>query len=378
VRQVYSRRDELFPYSVGGSLEDFSHVLLPYLDERVELSVAGRLGEPGSLTLLGLGVSREVLGFSAYPDSLDAARDNDFGNPVLAPESARPLIDGQVNEYGTTRINLFVGQRNLRFLRVSGLDALTGQQDLQLGTDVGLTIGRSVGLFDGSRPSPSDVHARLRLFAGHDPGTSFVFLNGGLEGRRILSDGSSGDGWRDVIGEVDFYGYLRSRKMPGHTVFLRASGSGGWSMDTPFQVTLGGRRAVRGLSEEEFPGSHRLLLTLEDRIHLRWPAPELLDFGVTLFADAGRVWAGEAPFGVDSGWRGTAGVGLRVGFPSGTRGVARFDFAVPLGVTNTHSPIFRITLYEGLGLSGGFEDVQLRRSRRVTVGPDYFTSDRRR
>ena len=378
VRQAFHHRDELFPYVTSGEGVDYSHLLLPFLDERAEISVAGRLGRPGSLTLLGLGLTFDKLDFGEYPSNLEVARDNDFENTDPAPDGLEGIIDGQVHPASTTRLNFFVGQRNLRFARVRGLDALRGDQDIRLGTDVGLTLGRSVGALSGSSlPHADDMYARVRLFAATNAGTSFLFFNGALEGRQVFSGGANGEGWRDVIGEVDLYGYLRSWKTPGQTFFARASASGGWSMDTPFQLTLGGRRSVRGLQEEELPGGRRLLFTLEDRIVLRWPAPELFDLGLTVFADAGRIWAGDVPWGVDSGWKGTLGAGLRFGFPSGTRGVVRMDLAFPMGMGNARGPIFRVTLAEFLGLSAGFVDPQVARSRRTTVGPDYFTTDRR-
>ena len=134
---------------------------------------------------------------------------------------------------------------------------------------------------------------------------------------------------------------------------------------------------MRGLPEEAYPGAQRLLLTLEDRVFVRWPAPDLVNLGFTVFADAGRVWAGGAPYGRDVRWKGAVGAGLRIGFPAGTRGVARLDVAIPLGARPEWGPIFRVTLFEPLGLLRGFADTQLIRSRRVTVGPDYFTGVRR-
>lgn len=379
LRQVYSRRDELFPYVVGDPAVPYSHVLLPNLDERVELSVAGRLGRPGNLTMFGLGVSRETLDFEGFPGSLEIARNNDFANTAPAPPGVADDVRRQTHSSSTTRVQFFLGQRNLRFARVRGLDPLAGIQDIQLGTDLGLTLGRSIDVLSASGlDGANDLYARLRFYAAHDPGTSYVFLNVGAEGRDILSGGGNGDGWQDMIGEVDLYGYLRSRRTPDHTFFARVSGADGWSMNTPFQLTLGGRQSVRGLREEDFPGSRRLLFTLEDRYFVRsWPAPTVFDFGLTLFADAGRVWAGDVPYGVDSGWKGTIGGGLRVGFPAGTRGLARIDLAFPLGMDNTRGPIFRVTLQELLGLREGFQDPQLQRSRRLTVGPDYFTTDHR-
>ena len=378
LRQAYDRRDELFPYVVDDASAPYSHVLLPDLDERVELSVAGRLGRPGNLTLLGLGVSRETLDFEGFPGSLEVAHRNDFADTEPAPPDVLPGILPQAHASSTTRVNFFMGQRNVRYLRVRGLDALSGVQDVQLGTDVGLTVGRSIDVLSASGlGGTDDLYTRFRFFAGHDPGTSYLFLNVAAEGRDVLSGGGVPEGWRDLIGEVDLYGYLRSRKAPSHTFFARVSGAGGWSMVTPFQLTLGGRRSLRGLDEESYPGERRVLFTLEDRYFMHWPAPSVFDLGVTLFADAGRVWAGEVPYGADSGWKGAVGGGIRLGFPSGTRGLARLDLAFPVGAGATGGPIFRVTLFELLGVSSGFADPQLERSRRLAVGPDFFTTDRR-
>ncbi len=377
-RQSFSRRDDLFPYVVSGADATYSHVLLPNVDERAEVSFAGRLGRPGNLTLFGFGIDRETLDFEGFPGSLEIARGSDFGNTAPAPLGVAPIVRAQTHPESTTRVAFFLGQRNLRFTRVRGLDPLDGIQDIQLGTDLGLTLARSMGaLSTSSLDRANDLYGRVRFFAGFDPGTSYIFMKLAADGRRIVSGSTGGEGWRDVIGEGDIYGYLRSRRLPDHTFFARLSGAGGWSMITPFQLTLGGRQALRGLEEEDSPGARRLLFTFEDRYFLHWPAPTLFDLGLTGFVEAGRVWAGEVPYGVDSGWKGTAGGGLRIGFPSGTRGLVRLDLAFPIGIAHARGPIFRVTLYELLGLMSGFEDPQLRRSRRLDVGPDYFTAERR-
>ncbi len=377
-RQVYGKRDDLFPYSTGGELGESTHLLLPLQDERFELSFAGRLGRPGNLTLLGMGVSREEVEYAGFPDGLELARGNDFANAEPAQSDIGERIVDQVASRAATRVNVFVGQRNLRFRRASGLDNLNGVQDIQLGTELGLTLGRGVDGLSGGGSRGDDLFSRLRVFAGHDPGSSYVFLRASIEGRQVLSGPAAQQGWHDVLGEADVLAYLRSRRMPGHTFVVRIAGAGGWSTTVPFQLTLGGREALRGLRDEDFPGARRVLATIEDRIFLRWPVPDVMDLGLTIFAESGRVWAGAVPFGTDSRWKGTVGIGLRVGFPEGTRGVARFDVAVPLGLENTRSPIFRVTLHEPLGLLYGFVHPQVARSRRNDIGPDRFTADRRR
>ena len=117
-----------------------------------------------------------------------------------------------------------------------------------------------------------------------------------------------------------------------------------------------------------------MLFTLEDRIFLGWPAPGLMDMGLTLFADAGLVWAGDVPYGMNSGWKGTVGVRLRFGFPAGSRVVTRMDLAFPIG-GNGGGAVFRVTAFELTGILRGFAGPQLRRSRRVNVGPDQFVTE---
>jgi hypothetical protein len=114
-------------------------------------------------------------------------------------------------------------------------------------------------------------------------------------------------------------------------------------------------------------------MTLEDRINLTWPAPDLFDLGFTVFADAGRGWAGEVPFGMDTGWQGTVGAGVRIGFPAGTQGVWRLDLAFPVGSGRDGSGmILRASMGDLLGLAAGFESRQLARSRRTAVGLDLL------
>lgn len=377
MRQVVRRRDEIFPFAAGPD-RDFTHLALPLVDEQVEVSVAARVGRPGNLTVFGLGVTRSTLDFPSFPGAVEVVRDGDFGAGEPAPPELQGLVAGQVYPLSSTRINFMVGQRNLRFIRVRGLDPLAGEQDVQLGTDIGLTLGRSVdALTAAGVPTSDDLFTRVRVFAGADPGTSFVFLNLAAQGRQIFSGEEQENGWRDVLAEVDLYGYLRSRRIPGHTVFARVSGTGGWHMDVPYQLTLGGRSAVRGWNEDDFPGARRVVATVEDRIFLSWPAPDFMDFGLTVFGDVGRVWPGDVPFGMDSGWRASVGAGLRLGFPAGSRGVARVDLAFPITEDNRRGPILRVSLYELLGLTTDFFDAEMERSRRVTVGPDSFVQEAR-
>jgi outer membrane protein assembly factor BamA len=162
--------------------------------------------------------------------------------------------------------------------------------------------------------------------------------------------------------------------MPRHTLFLRLSGVGAWNTVTPFQLTLGGDRNLRGYREERFPGGRRIVMNAEDRIYFGWPFREALDVGGTVFVDVGRVWPGDVPFGIDSNWRATAGFGLRGSFPAGGRSTFRIDVAMPLDHPSFSNYRLIISASELLGLSATqrAQDAQLLRSRSEGVAGELF------
>lgn len=361
--QFYTRREDLFAYSLpeGGA---YTHVVTPFLRKRAELTVAGRLGEAGRLTILGLGISRDDLDFARFEEGPKVVRNRDFANTEPAPPELSALVSAQTQGRSATRLNIILGKRNLRFERRAGLDALRGVQDIPVGGDVSLTLGRSIGFLGrDSETEDDDFFGRIRVFGGLAPGRWVLAANVGFEARQIF-DGPQ-KGWRDAIGEFDVYTYWQPLALPRHTLFARISGAAGWSMTVPFQLTLGGPSNLRGHGLDHAPGGRRLMASFEDRIYLLSPAGGLFDLGLSAFLDVGSVWRGDTPFGNDSSFGASAGAGLRVGFPGGTRGVIRIDLAFPVnGPDAFKEPVFRITATELLGLLHGFEDPQLRRSRR--------------
>jgi hypothetical protein len=65
----------------------------------------------------------------------------------------------------------------------------------------------------------------------------------------------------------------------------------------------------------------------------RWRLGDLrgtADFGVTAFAESGRLWLGDAALGADTPWRSSVGAGLVFAIPPRSRRMWRAEFAVPL------------------------------------------------
>ena len=377
-RERFLRRQTSFPYSLGASRnrtpETPTHVLLPMDEERFELTVAGRLGHPGNLTIFGLGFSSESLAFLGFPEAVEIALDEDFDDLQPGDSLAIESVRHQTLHSPGARINLLIGQRNVRFERFRGLDALRGTQDVALGTDLALTLGRSFGATSAlnGREPPQDLYLRFRVGAGAAPGAFLILLAGGIEGRQVLSGDATNHGWNDLLSELTLMLYWQPRNWPRHTFFARVAGVGGWNVTQPFQLTLGGVSGVRGYDRGVFPVGRRVVFSTEDRMYLGWPWPDLFDLGVTLFSDIGAGWAGNVPFGEDTGWRGTLGTGLRLGFPAGSRSVARVDLAWPVRREGFGTPYFRVTFGDPIGLAQGLVDGQLARSYRLPIGPDLF------
>jgi hypothetical protein len=380
-REIFLRRATSFPYSVGAGRHPpegtVTHVLLPLDEERFELTIAGRVGRPGNLTIFGAGFSNETLDCPGYPEGLEVAVDRDFGDPLPADSATIEAVRHQTLHSAGTRVNLLIGQRNVRFQQFRGLDALRGTVDVALGSDLALTIGRTLSPLSekADHDQPDDLYLRFRMTAGIAPTPFLFFLGGGVEGRQIFAGGSSDDGWNDVLADLTLLMYVQPWER--HTLFGRITAAGGWEVTQPFQLTLGGEGAVRGYDQYDFPTGRRIVFSAEDRIFLGWPFPNLFDFGMTLLADMGAGWAGDTPFGMDTDWRATIGGGLRFAFPAGSRAVTRVDVAWPVKGEGLGRPFLRVSMGDPIGLAAGLVDRQVARSRRLAVGTDLFSVRRR-
>lgn len=373
-RQSLLWRETVFSYSTEGD-PNHTHLLLPFLDQRWDMAVGGRLGRPGHLTVFGVGVSKEAVEFRRFPADAEYVVERNFSRTTPVDSAGLAEIGGQVRSRRANRLNLFLGQRNLRFVQRRGLDALNGIQDVGVGAEVFVGLGQAWGAFqEGGSISSEDLHTQASFFLGGVWDGWVLNTQTAVEGRFVGAGAGKSAEWKDLFGDAQLLLYWQPRQERFHTILFRFVAAGGESVETPFQLTLGGRVGLRGYREDAFPGAQRILLTLEDRVFLPSPSPGLADLGLAAFLDVGRMWAGEAPFGVDSGWRGAAGVGLRIGLPPGTKNVFRIDVATPLGMkVQLKDLVLRVSLQELLGILPGLMDRQLLRSLRSGVRPTFVS-----
>lgn len=310
-----------------------------------------RVGLPGRLSLFGASLSLEGERPAATPVFI-----TDSGI-VDAVDSAAGGLTARWSPHRAARVNALWGVRNVRFLRVSGFDAMRASQDVRIGFQFGTLLGRSLPVIGSD---DDDIFVASDIYIANGSRRSFLALQARGEGRE---DGNTRR-WDGVLTSGRLGWYLRTANY--NTLRANAEWSGGWHARVPFQVSFadpdGG---VRGYAASRQAGNQRAVLRLEDRL-LLGTVKQSADVGMAAFVDAGRLWAGDAPFGVDTKPHVGAGLGLLVSIPPRSKRTFRVDIARALTPDPNARWEFRLT-------SGDFTrefwadpaDVRLARERTV-------------
>ena len=295
---------DVFPFVRGASE---APVELGVARRFVDVGGVLRLGPPGRLSLFGVSFSREVDDTGLLP------------RPDTTGEAAS-LVSRYVSRRNA-RINALWGFRSLDFTQMARIDALTAEQDIARGVQLGLLFGRSL---DVLATPDDDIFLAADLYIGAGSGRTLVRINGRGEGRQD----NNTNRWDGILvgGRVSLTQLVGER----HTVDLDAEFSGGWRQRSPFQLTLGQRQSgVRGYRKARPPGGQRMVLRFEDR----WLIDTWLDdadVAGSVFVDAGRLWMGDVPYGVETPFRMGVGFGIIAAVPSGSRRTYRLEFALPI------------------------------------------------
>ncbi len=323
-----------------------------------------RLGSRGNLTVVGLALLWSRL---EYPASL--------GGPLLSRSGTEAELDDpaiqaavreQMEEIRALRLAAILGRRSIRWVQRRGFDTMRALQDIALGAELQVAVGRSINPVSDD----DDLLTAATFYAGAGGNDALVIARARTDFRRLLSGDADAE-FVDLLAEGELLGYLRADPSYRHTLFFRAAAQGGWNTITPFQLTLGSEGGLRGFSRDSGPGGRRATFVLEDRIYFGWPFRDVIDLGATAFLEAGRMWAGDVPFGRDTDWNYSVGVGLRAAFPAGSRTTFRVDYARPFGPDGGGGRLL-IEVREPFGVAVPFGAPQLTRSRRTGLGTALF------
>src|SRR5690606_38255100 len=155
---------EVFPFMRGAR---DAPVELGISRRFVDVGGVLRLGPPGRLSLFGVSFSREEDDTGLLP------------RPDTTGQAASLL--GRYERRRNARINALSGFRSLEFTQMARIDALSAEQDVARGVQLGLLFGRSLGVLD---TPDDDVLLAADLYIGAGSGRTLVRVNGRGEGRQ--------------------------------------------------------------------------------------------------------------------------------------------------------------------------------------------------
>jgi hypothetical protein len=287
----------------------------------LSLAVRRRFWDLGAVRRVGGGRRSAFVGaLLTEEDVTPAERAVVVSDSGLVADTSSAL-GGPIPTYRNLRLNAVIGVRALSFTTVRGFDALAAVQDVATGVQIGTLVGWGIPRFGSTG---DNLFASVDLFAGVGSATSFAALRVDGEAR----EDQRTNRWDSMVGSGRFAWYVKPATE--HVFIGSVEFGGGWQQRIPFQLRLGDLQGgVRGYAASRVAGAVRSVVRLEDR----WTFGTLgrrAALGLAAFADAGRVWAGDAPFGVDSGTRTGVGVGLLVAIPPQSHRLWRLDVAVPV------------------------------------------------
>lgn len=235
--------------------------------------------------------------------------------------TADSLLVGRYPDYGVSRLAFLGGLRALRFRTVERFDALRAAQDVGTGVQFNLLVAPSLWRGSDSR----EMLLAGDLYAGFGGARSFAAVSMRAEARPAPRSGGRWDGV--VASQRLSWHHLASER---RTRIVSLSSASMHRLAFPAQLTLrdpdGG---LIGFPGSRAAGGQRVVLRLEERLLVDWFARRA-DMALAVFGDAGRLWAGDAPYGADTPVRTSLGVSLVGAFPKGGKRVYRVDLGFPL------------------------------------------------
>ena len=258
--------------------------------------------------------------------------------PVATYENARPGDAGVIRSdsglvpadtdvfasrytpYKTFRAGVGAGFRWLDYMRVTGFDALLGEQDVARGVQLSATFERGLGAFSATDKSSL---LSMDVYSGVGTPTSFVGLS--MRAEELPAGGA--DSWSAAALSGRLAWYVRPSER--RTFEASAEFAGGWRERLPLQLSLGDPASgIRGYNGAAIAGGRRALLRLEER-RVSYQT-KFIQWGTALFTDVGKTWSGDVPFGQTTVARASVGVGLLAAVPPKSRRMLRADLAVPV------------------------------------------------
>jgi hypothetical protein len=301
-------------------VRDYTSFLRPD-GQAIALGARRRFADYGGVLRIGrAGRSAFVGGLVTHELVAPASQAVIVSDSGFVADTSTPLA-GPFPRVRNMRLNAVLGVRSVSFQTVRGFDALAGAQDVATGVQFGAVVGQSVPWFGAA---DHDMFLSGDFYAGLGSTMAFAALR--IEGE--ARHDQDRDRWDSMIASGRLALYVKPS--PAYVLIGSGEFSGGRDERFPFQLRLGSRDGgVRGYNGSRVAGGMRTVARFEAHRSIG-QLNRHVALGLATFADAGRVSAGDAPFGVDSRMKVGVGVGLLAAIPPQSRQLWRLDVAAPV------------------------------------------------
>ena len=290
------------------SRADSDDLALQVHSQRWSVSGTARSHIGGLITLAG----PAIIGVHSRPAS----------TPVFVTDSGLVSFPTAVYQQryaniNTVRAGALGGVRRINYRTVTGFDALFASQDVLNGVEVGLLAA------GGPFNQHGDFLGAGAMYAGRSGERWLAATEIEAEARRdfVMHD------WTSTIASGRAAAYYKF----GEPWLLELNNEYSSIVESliPAALAIGDPvGGVRGYAGARVSGATRDV----SRIELRWARRDVFkrgDAGISIFSDAGRLRAGDVPFGENTTAQ-SVGVSLLAAFPSKSKRVYRLSLAVPL------------------------------------------------
>ncbi len=310
---------------------DIREISLEYYRRRWQVGGVHRFG----------GVNRGAnLGAVMTGELANRVRTVRFGSSGAVPVASPPEL-ARYGKFEAVRAGLAAGVRRVRFLPVRGLAALSAPEDVPIGAQLFVLGLHGVGAL---QRAPTDRVGVVAATAAAGSARSLWRFTWSSEWRSANDSGVS----RQFTGSgrVAWFGKLSE----GHLTTVSADAALSSRSRVPRQVDFrdltGGLVGFRG---SDVGGAERVVARFEERHRIPSPV-ERVELAVAGLAEAGRIWAGDAPYGVGTRWRYGVGAALIAALPAGSRQSLRLEIGLPANPTGRRTPEFRLWVSDLTGI----------------------------
>jgi hypothetical protein len=333
--------------------EDRTQIIQPV--DRASWNVGGvvRFGPPRKLGIVG----GMIIGERVVTRNDFFEVDSISGRMIVASDTSG------VRHYGTHEVTNaagVLGVRALRYSRMRGLDAPNTVQDVATGTQIGV-VG---GMQPWARAPMRNSFGVLDAYVGRRSQRHFVALRTDIESRFDAEEMR----WSHLIGSGRAAWYFTPSTR--WTSELSTEFAGGWRTILPFQLELGDRQGgLRGYARSHEAGAQRVIGRIEQRAYTGRFRGNTAGIGLAAFTEAGKVWAGDAPFGIESPVRASAGIAILASVPARSQRTIRAEIAVPFSRGQGARAELRFSIRERA--HGFFTEPPRIRSARIATAPEH-------